>query len=346
MKIQKIHTAILCRLLCLMLLPLLATACLYEHPELTEDGEPGVDPTEVNVNIDLTLGLKMDEAAGTRLHTRAEAPAYCHRLIVDAYLDRQLAKRQVVYKKITDAEELSASINMKLHARNYQLVVWADYVEAESEEDLFYNTATLIPAVNSSSYKGNTEYKDVLYDSQPLNLSEYRNQWDAHVPVMMELKRPVARYELIADDLTKLLKKIDAGEVTGSRFTATVRYTHFFSTGFNALDGIAKNALQYIAYSSTFTAPAPSTGEDAETKKEQRVGLDYVFVPDGEAGIPIAVEITDANNNLIARTYLLLQCKAGRSQTIRSNFLTADPSGGIGFDPDYDGSIDEEIEVE
>lgn len=40
----------------LLLLPALITACsLYEHPELTEDGEPGIDPTEVNINIDLSL---------------------------------------------------------------------------------------------------------------------------------------------------------------------------------------------------------------------------------------------------------------------------------------------------
>lgn len=345
MKIKKTTITTLRRLLCLTLLPWITTACLYEHPELTGDGEQGIDPTEVNVNINLSLNLKIEgtEQAETRItakaETRADAPVYRHRLIVDAYLDRQLAARQVIYKEITAAEELSAALNMKLHARDYQLVVWADYVEAGNEEDPFYNTTTLIPALNSGSYQGNTEYKDVLYASRPLALSRYRDQWNTEVPVAMELQRPVARYELIADDVAKFLRKITDGEVTGNKFTATVRYTGFFSTGFNALDGIAKNALQYISYSFSFPPPTAET-------EELKVGLDYVFVPDGEANIPIAVEVTDASGNLIARTYLLLQCKSGQSQTIRSNFLTADPSGGVGFDPDYDGSIDEDIEIE
>ena len=273
------------------------------------------------------------------MQTRAEAPAYRHRFIVDAYLDRQLAARQVIYKDITDDEELSASIGMKLHARDYQLVVWTDYVAAGSEEDLYYNTSTLVPVINSGSYKGNTEYKDALYASQPLLLSDKRDLWNAQVHVKMEMQRPVARYELIADDVTKFLKKIAAGEVTGNKFTVTVRYTNFFSTGWNALDGITKNALQYISYSLSIQPPAAET-------EELRIGLDYVFVPDGGADIPIAVEVTDASSNLIARTYLLLQCKADQSQTIRSNFLTADPSGGVGFDPDYDGNIDQDIEIE
>ena len=41
-----------------LLLPALMTACsLYEEPELTQDGEPGIDPTGVNVNIALSLQL-------------------------------------------------------------------------------------------------------------------------------------------------------------------------------------------------------------------------------------------------------------------------------------------------
>lgn len=334
MKIKNIHTSALRQLLCLALLPMAVTGCLYEHPELTAGGEPGIDPTAVNVTAELSFDLKPDARPGTR----AEA-SYRHRIIVDAYLNRELAARQVVYREPTDAAQLTTTVNMKLHARDYQLVVWADYVQAGSEKDLYYNTTTLVPALNADPYQANTEQKDVLYANHSLPLGQYRNQWNVQVPVRLELKRPAARYELIADDVTKFLRKIADKEIVGKKFTLTVRYTNFFYTGFNALDEIAKHALQYVSYNRSITPPATET-------KELSIGLDYVFVPDGKADIPIAVELTDESSNLIARTYLLLSCKAGESQTIRSNFLTADPSGGVGFDPDYDDSINDQIEIE
>lgn len=330
--------SIVCRLLCLALLPFFVTACLYEHPTLTEGGEMGIDPTAVNVNVDLTLKLKFEHGV-TGSVDYPEPDGYRHRFIVDAYLDRQLASRHIIYKEITGQEEFTADIDMQLHARDYRLVVWADYVKEGSDEDLFYDTSTLVPAINTKAYWGNTEYKDVFYASQQLSLSGYRNQWNVKIPLSIEMERPVARYELIADDVKKFLRNIAAGDITGNKFTLTVRYTGLFSTGWNALDGIAKNALRYISYSQSIPAPAADI-------ENLRVGLDYVFVPDGNADIPIAVEVADSKGEIIALTYLLLECKANQNQVIHSNFLTADPSGGVGFEPDYDDNINDEIEVE
>lgn len=341
MKTKRTYNAILQRVFCLMLLPLVATACFYEHPELSESGEWGVDPTEVNVNLNVALDLKMTEAPGTRTSTRAEesASAYRHRIIVDAYLDRRLAARQILYKDMAaGVEETLANINLKLHARDYRLVVWADYVKAGGEEDLYYNTTTLVPAVNKNPYVGNAAYKDVLYGNQELKLSRYRNEWNKQENIKMDLKRPVARYELVANDVATFLKKITDGEVKGKKFTVSVRYTDFYYTGFNALDEIVKHALQYISYSSNISVPEAGT-------EELSIAFDYVFVPD--EGIPIAVEVTDESGTLLACTYLMLRCKADESQTIRSNFLTADPSGGgVDFDPEYDDVINDKVEVE
>lgn len=320
-----------------LLLPALMTACsLYEHPELTGDGEPGIDPTEVNVNIDLSLQLQPETGndAESNPLTRAEA-AHRHRIIVDAYQDRILSKRQIVYKEVTGAAKLDTEISMKLHARDYQLVVWADYVGADSDEDLYYNTTTLAPVISPETYRGNTEYKDVLYSYQELNLSKYRDQWNASVTLEPAMKRPVARYELIANDVEKFMAN---GAKTGGKYSLRVRYLGFYNAGFHTLDGISKHGLQYITFSRTLTVPAAGT-------KELSVALDYVFVPEnGE--IPIAVELTDSKEKLLARTYLTIACKEGDRIVKRSNFLTADPSGGIGIDPGFDGTIDEDLTVE
>ena len=84
----------------LMLFPMLMAACqLHEEPELTPDGEWGVDPTEVNIdlNVQLTLSLpdqgEEEEAVGVlRVPSTNE---YLRRFIVEAYLNRQPVARQV-----------------------------------------------------------------------------------------------------------------------------------------------------------------------------------------------------------------------------------------------------------
>lgn len=59
--IQPYYTSPVRQLLCLLLLPLTLSGCLFEEPEMTADGELGVDPTEVSVTADITLDMKLTE---------------------------------------------------------------------------------------------------------------------------------------------------------------------------------------------------------------------------------------------------------------------------------------------
>ena len=159
-----------------LLLPVLVAGCLYEHPELTEDGEIGVDPTSVTLKANLTLKLNMpaaEENGSTLQRPEAgDAPLYRHRFIIDAYLDRVFIARQVVYQDISDGRtELEVPLSMKLHARNYEIAVWTDYVQVPNEEkeitgteEYFYNATDnhLLTVLNSTSYRGNNEYKDAF----------------------------------------------------------------------------------------------------------------------------------------------------------------------------------------
>ena len=52
---KNIYTSIIRTLGCLLLLPAFVSSCLFEEPELTADGELGVDPTAVNIMTNITL---------------------------------------------------------------------------------------------------------------------------------------------------------------------------------------------------------------------------------------------------------------------------------------------------
>ena len=342
----------------LLALPFLMAACtLHEEPELTADGELGVDPTEVNVEVNLTLDLNLPEQ-GNEENSSARVSAntdYLHRFIVEAYFNRQPVARQVFVENITDRTHLSLPVSMKLHARSYQLVVWKDYVSAETpEEDLHYNTQSLVPVIpNRASHTGNTEYKDVFVGTTSLDLTAYADQWGAVVEQDVTLQRPVARYELIATDVDKFLQRIADGEVSGERFTARIKYSGYLPVGYNVLDDVPKHSLMYMQYNTSFDVPEEGTDE-------LRVGFDYVFVSnEGSASVPMEIEIVNENNVTVANSVLNVPLERGKNTVWTGEFLTGDDQGGqgggdepgededgIGIDPDYDNETDLGVTVE
>lgn len=341
----------------LLALPFLMAACtLHEEPELTADGELGVDPTEVNVEVNLTLDLNLPEQ-GNEENSSARVSAntdYLHRFIVEAYFNRQPVARQVFVENITDRTHLSLPVSMKLHARSYQLVVWKDYVSAETpEEDLHYNTQSLVPVIpNRASHTGNTEYKDVFVGTTSLDLTAYADQWGAVVEQDVTLQRPVARYELIATDVDKFLQRIADGEVNGETFTARIKYSGYLPVGYNALDNVPKHSLMYMQYNTSFELPEEGTNE-------LRVGFDYVFVSnEGSASVPMEIEIVNEENVTVANSVLNVPLERGKNTVWTGEFLTGDDQGGqggdepgedeggIGIDPDYDNETDLGVTVE
>ena len=341
----------------LLALPLLMAACtLHEEPELTAEGELGVDPTEVGVEVNLTLDLNLPEQ-GNEENSSARVSAntdYLHRFIVEAYFNRQPVARQVFVENITDRTHLSLPVSMKLHARSYQLVVWKDYVSAETpEEDLHYNTQSLVPVIpNRASHTGNTEYKDVFVGTTSLDLTAYADQWGAVVEQDVTLQRPVARYELIATDVDKFLQRIADGEVNGETFTARIKYSGYLPVGYNALDNVPKHSLMYMQYNTSFELPEEGTDE-------LRVGFDYVFVSnEGSASVPMEIEIVNEENVTVANSVLNVPLERGKNTVWTGEFLTGDDQGGqggdepgedeggIGIDPDYDNETDLGVTVE
>lgn len=272
---------------------------LHEEPTLTASGEPGIDPTETTVNANIQMNITLGDSEGSTI-AHAATDQYLHRFIVEAYLDRQPVQRQVVYENVTDRTHLSLPVSLKLHARDYQLVVWADYVRTDEAGDLYYNTESLVPVIpGQSSHVGNTEYKDVFTATQSLDLSRYRDEWGAEVTVDVDLERPVARYELVATDVRAFLARVAAGTIGGSRFTARLKYSDYLSVGYNALDGVLRHSLLYMQYQRTFSLPAEGT-------TELSLAFDYVFVPAGSDAtmLPMELEIVDEENVTVANTVL------------------------------------------
>ncbi len=317
-------------------MPLL-TGCLLEYPEMTEDGELGVDPTSVNVCIDISADLRL---GGEMPDYQGEDSELKHRITVAVYDERtrMVERENTVYAELSEDGNLDVEMDFRLHAKEYRFVVWAD-LESEGESGAYYNIDDLTSILYAdNNYRGQTVAKDALYASCTFDFSEYEDKWNGTETVEMELERPMGAYELVATDVQKFLSKIEAGTVTGETFTVRVNYDGFLPAGFNAYDGIAKHAFRYLTYRRTIRVPDDDT-------EELSLVFDYVFMDGDKTDIPLTVDILDEDSNIIASMSLTIACTRNEMTQIRRSFLTSLPGDGVGIDDDFEDSEDIDIGI-
>ncbi|WP_195646123.1 DUF6562 domain-containing protein [Bacteroides uniformis] len=330
----------------LFLFIILLTGCVHDYPGMTADGGEGVDPTLVQVNTEVTLDLELvpleiitgKARSGT---TKAAADTYRRRFIIEARRDGKVAQRQVTVPE--EAEEsgsgkITLPVNLRLHALEYTLAVWTDYVAAGTEADLYYNTEDLQQVSCTTPYTGNTPYRDCLYGTAPLDLRPYRDEWNAKVQVQVDMVRPLAQYEIIATDVKDFLRKMKKERGTAEGYSVTFSYGFYVPLGFNVLTGKPANSQAGVSFTTPLTLPADGS-------EECTIGTDYIFVNGTESFVVLTMEVKDPAGEVTARTARLeVPYRRGHLTTVRGAFLTNEMKGGVDIDTGFDGDIDFDLD--
>ena len=335
-----------------LVLTIALAGCVHDYPGMTEEGEEGVDPTLVEVNTEVTLDLELvpleiitQESArsGTNkarnITTKAD-DGYRRRFIIEAWREGKPTTRQVTVMETAEEDgdaKISLPIHLKLHALEYTLAVWTDYVKAGTTDDLYYDTDNLQQVACTDPYTGSTPYRDCLYGTAPLDLRQYRDEWNARVQVKVDMVRPLAKYELIATDVQKFLLKTQKQRAGGTAHTITVSYGFYFPLGFNVLTGKPDRSEMGVAFTAPLTVTDNGSGECT-------LASDYIFVNGDESYVPLGIEIKDNAGNGISRTTGIdVPYRRGHLTTVRGHFLTNRYDTGIGIDPDFD---DDDINID
>ena len=328
------------------MLTIVLAGCVHDYPGMTEDGEEGVDPTLVEVNTEVTLDLELVPLEiitnKARSGTTKAASDYRRRFIIEAWRDGKPESRQVTV--VDDAEEedgdgkISLPIRLKLHAVEYTLAVWMDYVAAGTDTDLYYNTEDLQYVACTDPYTGSTPYRDCLYGTTTLDLRQYREEWNAKVQIKVDMVRPLAKYELIATDVKDFLRKTKKQRADDETFTITFSYGFYLPTVFNVLSGKPADSRTGVTYTMPLTVPDDGT-------EECTVGSDFVFVNGAESFVSLSMEIRDSGGNVISRTTgLEVPYRRGHLTTVRARFLTNEMQGGVDIDDEFEGDIDIDLD--
>ena len=321
-----------------LVLAIAFAGCVHDFPD-----DEGFDPTLVEVNTEVTLDLDLlplqTVKNKARSGTRNAEGEYRRRFIVEAWREGKAVARQVTVMEESDEsnQKISLPIHLKLHAVEYTLAVWTDYVKAGTEADLYYNTENLQYVACTDPYTGSIPYRDCLYGTADLDLRQYRDKWNAKVQVRVDMIRPLAKYDLVATDVQKFLEKTQRQRAGGAAYAITVSYGFYFPLGFNVLTGKPERSEMGVA----FTAPLIVTDNG---NGECTIASDYIFVNGEESYIPLNIEIKDNAGNGISRTTGIdVPYRRGHLTTVRGHFLTNRYDTGIGIDPDFD---DEDIDID
>lgn len=175
-----------------------------------------------------------------------------------------------VVREVKTTETTSATFPVRLAPnKDYTFTVWADLVNENSQDDLYYNILTNaqngVSALSNITFKEwtpNVEARDAYTLSKKIT-------FNAAADLTMKLERPFAKVRVVATDI-KDVTKFDIVP-TGAK----VEYTSELYTSFDAVSGVvAGNAGKINA----ITYPIVKDAYEDEDG-QLTVFADYIFVP-------------------------------------------------------------------
>jgi hypothetical protein len=239
---------------------------------------------------------------------------------------------------------------------------WADYVDNDSLSDKFYLTGDFAKVdiardADGKHIIGNNEYRDAFNGHVDV---EVLPVYETDVPPVeghIEMKRPLAKFEFITDDLDEFVARVlekkaleaqASGEVLPeealkpssvdlNEFRIVIRHMGFMPDLFSLLDhtgGVEGNPI-YSTPSVSFESRIQRINQT-----EASLGFDYVFVNNNESKLKLSVSVYNKNNTLLSSVPdVVIPIKRSKLTTIRGSFMTQSAQGGVGIEPGFEGDI-------
>lgn len=330
---------------------MLSGCSVHEWPELEYGEVPFVLKLDFNTELPLYR---------TVTYTRSEeisriSPSDCDiRYIVSVYRagetrNTRSADRRYVFTKPYSAN-MDHTVTIALDEGDWEIYAWADYVDAGSSSDKYYNTSDFgnIFYSDKEHYGGSNDCNDAFRGSTSATVihpdrfleNETLPSYEATVPMM----RPLGRFEFIATDVNAFLTRVAAvrsqsAEASGtadthsidvSEFRVVFRYNAFMPSAFNIFTGLPSDSWTGMWFDSSMAF---------RNEGEILLGFDYVLVNDSDGTLMnLDVEIYDTDGTLLSVTRgVEVPIVRSKLTIVKGEFLTSTGSGGVTVNPDFEG---------
>ena len=312
---------------CLALL--LLCGCIHQNPEAE-----GTDPTLVNVTTDVEIDL--DLVSFQTISRSSDLEGHERRFIIDVYREGKVIEEKRIVT--TQAEEIEEGrfiipVSLKLHALEYTLAVWSDYVKQGTQEDLHFNTEDLSNVSLNNPYHHDCNQRESFCGTMPVDLTPYRETWEAQVKQHITLKRPQAKFKIISTDTEDFITRVQTRGDNPNDYQVKVSYEYFFPTAYNVTGDVLCGSQVGMG----FTVPCNlKTDENGECE----LASDYIFAGKDASYISLTLEVTDKEEKVISRvTGVQVPFRQGQLTTVTGKFLTTMMKPGISIDNSYEGEF-------
>jgi hypothetical protein len=238
---------------------------------------------------------------------------------------------------ITDTPDFTK--DLLLPAGDYTCVIWSEYVNNDVE-DLYYNISDFheIYITDKDNYTADTDYKDGFRGLQRFTVTEGSNS------VTVSLKRPFAKYEIIATDLIDYISEtqnISTGNVNISNYDIKVYYSGYTPSSFNLISNRATDSWSGLQYSGKPSyCQSNYQGLDIN-ENDILLASDYIFVNDRETSVDLYFEIINRTGATIFQSAVITVPLLRSVDTIIIGTIGSNSSSsGAIINPDYEGSFD------
>lgn len=289
------------------------------------DPETGV----VSQRLPDTEGVDADHPATSSVYDGALSQGTM-RYVIRAYKDGNLSRftNEFIFTRDV-ADGYDCDLPLELWSGDYELFVWSDLVLDDSEH--FYNTGDFMRiALTADPYQACTDLRDAYRGTSSVSLHASSETTEVVVP----MRRPMGKFELVTTDLKEFLNKENARGRAASAsiadYTVRIHYPGYLPDAYNVLDDRLVDSRTGVSFTAALT-PLNDT--------EASIGFDYVLINDvPNASVAIQVEILNAADERVAVSYLVsVPLRRDHHTVLRSPFMTLGQDGGVYIDPDFDG---------
>ena len=287
--------------------------------EFPEKEYPFVLHLDYNVEMPFYKLVEIEESPAMK---SLQMPEYDVRYMVNVYDAADENTREVLYTFTFTKDNISSldtSVTLLLPAGNYRFLVWSDYVNQGSEEDLYYCTDRFeYISLPEQEHSGSNDMRDAFAGNITGTVSE--QSLEATVP----MSRPMAKFNFITTDLADFL----AGNVALEGCKIVFKYNGFMPCAYNMHTSKPTDSRTGTSFSSNIRQI---------NENEAELGFDYVFVNGDESKISVYIEVYDAGNTLLSTSKPVeIPLMRSKLTTVKAKFLTTDAGGGVVVSPGYD----------
>lgn len=354
-----------------VLLAFMTAGCdVHEFPDDVEP-EPPVAHSRVIldfVDLDMPLYTTIDI---TPAESRQASQLYSRHIIKVYPADgaSTASRDEIASVTILDTPgniTLRREVDINLSPGTYRYIAWSDY--SIDGGNTYYDPASFAEISLISTERGGLHYHatdtpereafrgegtfTVGADGLMYNPDGTRQLDEA----IIEMRRPLARFQFITNDLDRFVTSSRFHQNDGSRDAASAeainplpsinpssyrilfRYAGYMPCAFNNFTNKPVDAITSAAFTGAIT-PLPDTPAEAS------LGADYVFTNGSETSVLIVLDIFDADTGeRIASTDVIsVPVKRNHLTIVKGPFLTCGTGSNIGVNPGFDGDINIEI---